>query len=70
MVFTYTGVVDEITALRTEDSYIEVTFKIHGTYKINWIENNKNFNVLKQMEVGHEVLIATRYGSLMWVKTL
>ena len=68
MAYTYTGVLDEITALKIEDSDIEVTFKFHGTYKINQIEDNRIFASLKQMAVGQKASVATYYGYLKWVK--
>lgn len=68
MAYTYTGVVDEITALKIEDSDIEVTFKVHGTYKINQFEHNRIFKSLKEMAVGQKALVATHYGYLKWVK--
>lgn len=68
MAYTYTGVVDEITALKIEDSKLEVTFKVHGTYKINQLEHGQIFKSLKEMAVGQKASVATHHGFLKWVE--
>lgn len=68
MVFTFTGLVDKITDLKIEESNIEVTLKVHGTFKVSHIKNRVAYDALKQMKVGQEVLVATDCGRLMWIK--
>jgi len=66
--FTCAGVVDEITGLTIEDNFhIQVTFKVHGSYRVSSIMNREVFASLKEMHEGQKVLVATNGGDLMWV---
>ena len=70
MAYTYscTGLRDTITALEIGEFDIEVTFNVHGSFKVNLIMNREAYNALKEMEVGQKVSVATNRGKLMWVK--
>ncbi len=69
MTFTFTGVVDEITSLNSEDDFhIKVTFRVHGPYRVSSIMNREAFVSLKKMHIGQKALVATHQGELIWVK--
>lgn len=55
--YTFTGVEDEITALKFDKYNIEVTFKVHGTYNV-FIADQPLFGQLKKMNIGQKVLVA------------
>ena len=66
--YTYTGVRDRIAALNVGVRFVEVRFETSGSYTVDYVANPTSYFILKEAEVGQELLVAARGSHLAWVK--